>query len=77
MNPQPTNGGNNLFSDTHCGPLDQVEIDARDDVILFQTPVLTEELVLTGPINGYLQVSSDAIDTDIMVLLSHVHPVPF
>jgi uncharacterized protein len=74
MNPQATNGGNNLFSDTHCGPLDQQELDARDDVLIFQTPVLTEELVLTGPLNGYLQVSSDAIDTDIMVRMSDVYP---
>lgn len=67
LNPQTTKGGNNLFSDAPCGPLDQQEIDTREDVILFQTPVLTEELVLTGPINGYLSVSSSAIDTDIMV----------
>lgn len=67
LNPQTTKGGNNLFSDAPCGPLDQQEIDTREDVIVFQTPVLTEELVLTGPINGYLSVSSSAIDTDIMV----------
>jgi uncharacterized protein len=74
MNPQATKGGNNLFSDTQCGPLDQQELDARDDVLVFQTPVFTEELVLTGPLNGYLQVSSDAIDTDIMVRMSDVYP---
>jgi predicted acyl esterase len=49
------------------GPLDQQELDLRDDVIVFQTPAFTEELPLTGPINGHLFVSSDAIDTDFMV----------
>lgn len=45
-NPVPTRGGNNL--DIPCGPLDQTDIDARSDVILFTTPVFTEALALTG-----------------------------
>lgn len=73
-NPQPTQGGNNLWSDAPCGPLDQQEIDRREDVITFQTPVFTEELPLTGPLNGHLYVSSDAIDTDVMVRMSDVYP---
>ncbi len=66
-NPQKTQGGNNLWSDAPCGPLDQAAIDTRADVIVFQTPVMTEELPLTGAINGHLYVSSDAVDTDFMV----------
>lgn len=73
-NPQPTQGGNNLWSDAPCGPLDQAELDTRADVITFQTPVFTEELPLTGAINGHLFVSSDAIDTDFMVRMSDVYP---
>jgi hypothetical protein len=67
-NPQPTKGGNNLWSDAPCGPLDQQEIDTRADVLVFQTAPFSEELPLTGPINGHLYVSSDAIDTDFMVI---------
>ena len=74
LNPIGTNGGNNLFGDAPCGPLDQAEIDLRDDVLVFQTPVFEEELPLTGAINGYLYVSSDAVDTDIMVRVSDVYP---
>jgi predicted acyl esterase len=74
LNPIGTNGGNNLWSDAPCGPLDQAEIDTRADVIVFQTPVFEEELALTGAINGHLYVSSDAIDTDIMVRVSDVYP---
>lgn len=73
-NPQPTRGGNNLWSDAPCGPLDQADIDTRSDVITFQTPAMDEELPLTGPINGFLYVSSDAIDTDVMVRVSDVYP---
>lgn len=73
-NPIGTKGGNNLFSDAPCGPLDQAEIDERDDVVVFQTPVFEEELPLTGAINGHLWVSSTAIDTDFMVRVSDVYP---
>ncbi len=66
-NPIGTKGGNNLWSDAPCGPLDQQEIDRRSDVLVFQTPIFSEALALTGPINGHLFISSDAIDTDIMV----------
>ena len=69
-----TSGGNNLWSDAPCGPLDQAAIDTRADVIVFQTPPFSEELPLTGAINAYLFVSSDAIDTDFMVRMSDVYP---
>jgi len=71
-NPIPTNGGNNLFID--CGPLDQKAIDERADVLVYQTAVFAEEEAMTGPIDAYLYVSSDAIDTDIMVRMSDVYP---
>lgn len=65
--PVPTVGGNNL--DMPCGPLDQAEIDTRSDVLVFETPVLTEVLPLTGALSATLYVSSDAVDTDFMVSL--------
>ncbi len=43
-------------------------------MLVFQTAIMTEELALTGPINGHLYVSSDAIDTDFMVRISDVYP---
>lgn len=69
--PAVTNGGNNLPPDIggsiHCGPDDQSAIDSRDDVLTFDTPVMTEDLYLTGALMATLFVSSDAIDTDFMV----------
>ncbi len=72
-NPIKTQGGNNLWSDAPCGPLDQQDIDRRADVLVFQTPVFEEELALTGALNGHLYVSSDAIDTDFMVSRKFTH----
>jgi predicted acyl esterase len=70
-NPILTVGGNNLPPDIGgsipCGPMDQSEVDKRDDVLLFQTPVLDEDLPLTGPLLSTLYVSSDVVDTDFMV----------
>jgi predicted acyl esterase len=77
-NPAPTMGGNNLPDSVGgtipCGPLDQAEVDARSDVLTFTTPVLEDELALTGPLLATLYVSSDAIDTDFTVKISDVYP---
>jgi len=76
--PVPTFGGNNLpesiGGSIPCGPLDQTPADQRADVLKFQTPVLTEELALTGPLLATLYVSSDVIDTDFTVKISDVYP---
>ncbi len=63
--PIPTKGGNNL--EIPCGPLDQNSVDARPDVLVFQTTALKQEVALTGPIFATLYVGSDAVDTDFMV----------
>ena len=76
--PVPTMGGNNLpdsiGGSIPCGPMDQSEVDQRADVLKFQTPVLNEELALTGALLATLYVSSDAIDTDFTVKISDVFP---
>jgi len=77
-NPIETRGGANLPPDIggsiHCGPMDQSELDTRDDVLVFQTPVLDSDLPLTGPLYATLYVSSDVIDTDFMVKITDVYP---
>jgi len=74
----PTAGGNNLPPELGgsipCGPLDQSELDQRSDVLVFETPTLTSNLVLTGPLFATLYVSSSAIDTDFMVKISDSYP---
>lgn len=64
--------GNNL--ELPCGPLDQSEVDTRDDVLTFTTALYEDELALTGPLTATLYVGSDAIDTDFTVKISDVYP---
>jgi len=71
-NPIPSNGGNNL--EIPCGPFDQREMETRDDVLVFTTPVLADDVVMTGPIAAQLYVSSSAIDTDFIVKITDVFP---
>lgn len=49
-------------------------LDSRPDVLVFQTPPLTEDLAVVGPVAVHLTVSSTARDTDFTVKLIDVHP---
>ncbi|MDV7215836.1 CocE/NonD family hydrolase [Streptomyces prunicolor] len=49
-------------------------LDSRPDVLVFQTPPLTEDLAVIGPVAVHLTVSSTAHDTDFTVKLVDVHP---
>ncbi len=77
-NPILTVGGNNLPPDIggsiHCGPEDQQEQDARDDVLVFETEPMEHDFAMTGPMFANLFVSSDAVDTDFMVKISDRYP---
>jgi predicted acyl esterase len=71
-NPVPTVGGQNLGRDV--GPKDQREIDERQDYLRFQTPILTEDLVIAGHVDMELFVTTDAQDTDFVVKLVDIYP---
>jgi putative CocE/NonD family hydrolase len=47
---------------------------ARRDVLVFETPPLTEDVAVVGPITIMLHVSSNCIDTDFTAKLIDVHP---
>lgn len=49
-------------------------LDSRPDVLVFQTPPLTEDLAVAGPVTVRLTVSSSAPDTDFTIKLVDVHP---
>ena len=71
--PTPTIGGNNLLM--KCGPLDQRPAEARDDVAVFTSPVLSKPLAVTGPLTAEIYVSTaNANDTDFAVRLTDVYP---
>lgn len=71
-NPIVTIGGNNLV--IAAGIYDQAAIENRSDIIIFETPELSEALTVVGQINITLYVSSNCTDTDITVKLTDVYP---
>ena len=87
-NPVPTIGGN-ISSGTGIllqGAWDQrggdhiwnwkipIPLSARNDVVVFQTPPLEEDVEVTGEIELKLWASSSALDTDFTAKLVDVHP---
>lgn len=70
--PVPTIGGNNLFIPS--GPKDQRPIESRDDVCIFTSPPLEEELEITGNPVVKLFISSSKKRGDVAVRLTDVYP---
>ena len=56
------------------GCQDTLPLNARPDVLTFQTPPLGEALEVTGPIEMHLWASSSAPDTDFTAKLVDVYP---
>ncbi|GAA4027480.1 CocE/NonD family hydrolase [Sphingomonas rosea] len=57
-----------------AGAYDQAQVEARQDVLVYSTPPLTQAVRVRGPVTLELYVSSDAPDTDIAVKLADVYP---
>jgi uncharacterized protein len=72
-NPVPTRGGNNLIGPP-SGPFDQSQLEERDDVLVYTSPTLDNEVEITGPVKLVLYVSSSTQDTDFTAKLVDVHP---
>lgn len=71
----PTIGGKTLSDELPQGPYDQsIDVESRNDNLIFTTPVLTEDIVLKGQVKVHLFVSSDRPDTDIALRLTEVYP---
>ena len=79
--PVPTRGGNLSYTipgvggaNELCGPFDQRPNERRDDVLVYTTESLGEDLEVTGPLTCKLYISSSAPDTDFVVKLVDVYP---
>ena len=70
--PVPTLGGRNLFMES--GPKDQRAIENRQDVLVFSTDPMEQDLEITGPIHVKLSFASDCDDADVSVRLTDVYP---
>ncbi len=55
-------------------PLDQRPVERRDDVLVYSTQVLEEDLEVTGPVQAKIYASSSAQDTDWTAKLLDVYP---
>jgi putative CocE/NonD family hydrolase len=56
------------------GSLDQQNMELREDILVYTTPTLTEDVEISGFIESVLFVSSDAKDTDFTLKLIDVYP---
>lgn len=73
--PVPTTGGNNCCgTPTIAGPVDQAPLDARKDIVRFQSDVLSAAVPIGGPVKMRLFASTDGRDTDWMAKLIDVYP---
>ncbi|MFH2141180.1 MAG: CocE/NonD family hydrolase [Bacteroidota bacterium] len=73
--PSPSYGGETLRQDLVQGPYDQSDtVEARNDILIFSTPVLLQNVVLKGKPIVHLFVSSDRKDTDFAIRLTDVYP---
>jgi putative CocE/NonD family hydrolase len=75
--PVPTRGGPICCTGNaadQAGPVDQADVETRDDVLVYTSPPLAQDLLIAGPIRARLIVSSSAADTDFLVRLVHVWP---
>jgi putative CocE/NonD family hydrolase len=73
--PVPTVGGH--ISDIPTfppGPRDQSSIEAREDLCVFTSEPLREDLEVTGPVRVVLHAESSAPSTDWVARLCDVHP---
>jgi uncharacterized protein len=76
--PVPTVGGPTVIPGTgigaNAGPKDQARVESRSDVLVYSTPLLQQEIEVTGPITAVIFAASSALDTDWTVKLVDVHP---
>jgi uncharacterized protein len=76
LNPVPTAGGRGGVVENGFlyGPVDQVYIEQRNDVLCYTTPVLDRDMEVTGPLELHLFAASSCVDTDFTAKVSDVYP---
>ncbi|MGB8386144.1 MAG: CocE/NonD family hydrolase [Dermatophilaceae bacterium] len=73
LDPVPTCGGATMMHGAFpAGPADQRRIETRDDVRCFTSEALTEPLTVFGEVTATIALSTDVVDTDVVVRLCRV-----
>jgi putative CocE/NonD family hydrolase len=78
MDPAPTRGGNDGgVSPLPGGAFDQSSIESRNDVLVYQSAPLADDMPVVGPVTVSFWASSSAPDTDFTAKLVDAHPDGF
>jgi len=74
--PVPTVGGRGAEAENGFvnGPIDQVHVERRADVLCYTSPELEQDTEVTGPLDLHLFASSSCRDTDFTAKLVDVYP---
>ena len=74
--PVPTVGGPLCCDAVHLapGPRDQSQVESRQDVLVYSTPTLEDDVEVTGPVGLDIFAKSSAVDTDFTGKLVDVGP---
>ena len=73
-NPVPTVGGQIAIFPNVWGPRDRSSVQKRQDVLVYTTPPLKQDMEVTGPIQLKLYASTSTVDTDFTATLTDVYP---
>lgn len=74
-NPVPTRGGNHILPMYYPrGPISQLDVEERRDVLVYTSDVLSKDIEVTGPVVVKLYAASSATDTDFTAKLVDVYP---
>jgi predicted acyl esterase len=73
-NPSPTLGGQTLHPDLDQGPYNQNSLDARTDVVVFETEVLPQDFTISGKVKATIYIESNQLDGDVVIRLTDVYP---
>lgn len=74
-NPVPSVGGNDCCGAPFpWGPRDQRTVEARQDVLVYSTGILTKPVAIAGPVKMKLYAATDGRDTDFTIKLVDVFP---
>lgn len=76
LDPDPTRGGGLCCWQAALPPgaFDQRHVEQRDDVLVYTSDPLAQELEVTGPVKVVLWAASDALDTDFTAKLVDLYP---
>lgn len=74
-NPVPSVGGRTLHREWGpAGVFDQATVEAREDILVYTSPYLTEAVSIAGPVSVVLYASTTGADTDFTAKLVDVEP---